>query len=409
MEVVVEQLASSLADLGVSVTVLTSSWGQEPSRRAPVDDFRVETVWAANLFERRFSVPYPLFSPRLLWRAASLVRRSDVVHVNDCFYLSSPVCVFWARVFRKPVVLTQHVDIVPHPSRFVRLVQRAVYATYGAFVLRSARAVIVLNDRVRDFVLSRGVDAEKVHYVPNGIDLERYRPAVAEERVVSRRRLGISEGAVVALFAGRLVPKKGYDIVLACADDHYQLVFAGGRETQSLHEEHAPTCYLGTVSRADMPDLYRAADMLCLPSIGEGFPVTVQEAMSSGLAVVTTDDPAYGSYGLEAGCIELIPRTVAATRGALLGLASDRERRLEMGREARRFAAAHFSARDQALAVLALYRPAPSLRAPVVKANVARPASPVVRASCVGRSSCVVRASQVVGELGVAPAMIGHP
>jgi glycosyltransferase involved in cell wall biosynthesis len=53
---------------------------------------------------------------------------------------------------------------------------------------------------------------------------------------------------------------------------------------------------LGPLPRERVAQLYRAADALLLPSRGEGFPLTAQEAMASGLPVVLGDDPAYAPY-----------------------------------------------------------------------------------------------------------------
>ncbi|MGJ0151748.1 glycosyltransferase family 4 protein [Streptomyces sp. CH8.1] len=77
------------------------------------------------------------------------------------------------------------------------------------------------------------------------------------------------------------------------------------------------------LSAEDLADAYRACDVFALPSTAEGFPLTVQEAMASGLPVVTTDDPGYAPYGLDRGVALLVPRTVPALRAALDGLVAD--------------------------------------------------------------------------------------
>ena len=95
------------------------------------------------------------------------------------------------------------------------------------------------------------------------------------------------------LFAGRLVAKKGIPLALSVAeaDDQLELVLAGPGE---LPRSPSPNVrVLGPQTRRELERLYRAADAFLVPSRGEGFPLSVQEAMASGLPVVMCDDPGY--------------------------------------------------------------------------------------------------------------------
>ena len=75
---------------------------------------------------------------------------------------------------------------------------------------------------------------------------------------------------------------------------------------------------LGALPPGRVAELYRAADAFLLPSRGEGFPLTVQEAMASGLPVVLAEDPAYRSHLDGAGeGATLLPPDGAAMAAAL--------------------------------------------------------------------------------------------
>ena len=89
IESVVQAEAERLTGLGHEVTVLTSA---DRSSTRVEGGVRVVRVAAWNGLEHRAGVPFPLFSPRVLAQAIRLARRTDVVHVHDCFYLSS-----WCR------------------------------------------------------------------------------------------------------------------------------------------------------------------------------------------------------------------------------------------------------------------------------------------------------------------------
>ena len=346
MESVVEVQAVSLAEAGFDVTVLTSDWGAKRGRDT-TRGYAIVRCRALNLFERTFGVPFPLFGPMLLWHAWTQVRAAEVVHINDVFYQSSLVVGAFARLQRKPLVLTQHVGYIPHPSRLVQAIQVLVYRTYGQALLRSAAKVIVLNSRVASFVqglVDRRLDVE---FVPNPVDLDEFRPLVGP-RGAMREEFGLTGDLPIVLFAGRLVPKKGFDVVLRAKAAGYLLAVAGEPVPADVNGTAAGSDadgirYLGRVAHEEMARLYQVADVLVLPSTGEGFPVTVQEAMASGLSVVTTDDPSYLAYQLPPSAICLVEPTSATVRTAVDALVAAGDERGRMGGEARRYAERVFS------------------------------------------------------------------
>ncbi|MGW7531881.1 glycosyltransferase family 4 protein [Amycolatopsis sp. NPDC054798] len=337
IENVAAQQARTLAARGADVTVLTSALPAAPT--VSDEGVRVVRIAACNVVEDRTGVPFPVFGSRLSRAVREWVRWADVVHLHDTLYQSSWSAGLRAARTGTPLFLTQHVALVEHPSALVRAVQHAVYRSFGRRLFRASREVFVVNDSVGAFVRRfRGRDAE---LLPNGVDTARYRPASAGEIRRLRDLWGLPSDRVLVLFVGRPVPKKGYDLLLAARHHDYDLVFAGQRpqhvpEDPGIH-------HFGALSPGDISDLYRACDIFALPSTAEGFPLTVQEAMASGLPVVTTDDPGYASYGLDRTQVALIPRNAAILRTTLRSLAADPARREAMGRYSAGFAAARFS------------------------------------------------------------------
>jgi glycosyltransferase involved in cell wall biosynthesis len=274
--------ATRLSAIGLAVGVLTS----DPASRRTVGErpgdapeaFEVHRARAWNGLEG-MGVPFPVFSPALLWKSFSLVRRADVVHVHDVLYLSSWVTGFWCRLLRRPLVVTQHVPIVEHPSWVVALVQRLVYRSVGRQVLMEARRIAVLNSTVRSFITGLGIPDEKIILLANGVDLETFFPPRGDERAEIRARWNLPADRTLALFVGRFVPKKGFTRLLAAASDDYTLVFAGG-DAPAEHADDPRFVFLGSLGRAEVAEIYRACDLFILPSQAEGFPLTVQEAMA---------------------------------------------------------------------------------------------------------------------------------
>ncbi|MFD9519266.1 glycosyltransferase family 4 protein [Streptomyces sp. NPDC059979] len=355
IENVVRNEALHLTRLGADVTVLTSG---DRGGTSEEDGVRVVRVAASNAVERRAGVPFPLFSPALLSAALRWARHADVVHVHDCLYASSWAAGLAAAVTRTPAVVTQHVGLVAHPSALVRAVQHVVYALAGRPQLRRARRVFTVNADVAAFVRRLGAAADAHRHLANGVDTELFRPSAdPAQRAAVRARFGLPAERTLVLFAGRLVPKKGYGLLLEAhaSGAAYDLVFAGDGDGDALAGRPG-VHHLGALSSEDLAEVYRACDVFALPSTAEGFPLTVQEAMASGLPVVTTDDPGYAPYGLDPEVALLVPRETPALRAALDALVADPLRRASMGTAARALAVNSFGWERHVTALLGHYR-----------------------------------------------------
>jgi glycosyltransferase involved in cell wall biosynthesis len=360
IERVVQAEARRLAGLGLEVTVVTSGERTAGPAESMEDGVRVVRVRAWNGLERRFGVPFPLFGPGLVRQMRRWVRWADVVHVHDTFYLTSWAAARAARRARRPWLVTQHVELVHHPSALVTAVQRAVYRLAGARIWRGARAVFTLNARVADFVRGHGGAAERMRHLPNGVDTVLYRPCqdAMEQREI-RAEFGLPLDRPLALFAGRLVPKKGYDIALAACErgTGFDLVLAGGGDASALHGRQG-VHYVGALPPDRLARLYRACDMFVLPSVAEGFPLSVQEAMAAGLPVVTTPDPGYAPYGLDADRFVFAERDPQAVAAELSRLAADASLRTEMAKYSAGYAQTAFCWDAHAAALTAAYEEA---------------------------------------------------
>jgi D-inositol-3-phosphate glycosyltransferase len=353
IEVVAEGQATSLADAGESVTVVTGASAAKAGLTQS-GNCSVRRVRAWNYLERRWGAVFPVYAPSLIWHGYRAVRRADIVHVHDSFYLTSLIAAIWTRILRKPLILTQHVDLIPHPNRLVRLAQRLIYSTTGRFILRSSRQIIVLNARVAAFLAARGVDDARITFLPNGVDPEHFCPPSHDEKLALRRRHGLAADKVLALFVGRFVPKKGFEKLFQLrAVENLELVFVGGAgpASQTRPDQH----FLGVLGRDRMPDVYKLCDVFILPSEGEGFPLTAQEAMSCGLSVIMTDDPAYEAYQLDRALVQLIEPNVEAITSALQQVSADAELRHAMATYSRLYATKNFCLADNLAALSRIY------------------------------------------------------
>lgn len=342
METVVEKQAASLRDLGHDVTIMTC----RPDRTSPLretrpDGTRIVRLRALNFVESRFGVTYPVTSPTDFFGFWRLVREHEVVHIHDVFYMSSHLAALVCWLQRREYYLTQHVAFVDHPSRLVMLVQQIVYGTWGDAIMRRAARVVCYNANVKNFLLARGVRAGNVLQNYNGIDTNFFAPATDSTRRRLRERLGLPVDAIICLFVGRFVPKKGYDLIATAASDDYHLLLVGGNRPTKTPEDPRVT-YYGLATQDQLRDLYQLSDVFVFPAIGEMLTLVQQEAMACGLPQVTAENSGYDEYGLDTHLMKFVTRTSAALRGCLSELASDESLRREMAAYARQLAVERF-------------------------------------------------------------------
>ena len=353
VEVVVEHHARALALAGHRTVVATTRTDRSAPVRENAGGYEVLRLPASNVIEDRSRVPYPVVSPafcRALWR---LVRWADLVHVHDVIYQPPQVAAVLAGLLRRPLCVTQHAGPAKHERRLVVGVERLSSLVAGRHIWRRAARVCAHNQLIYDHLRRHGVAAERIVRTENGVDTTTFAPGPVTDDPGLRARLRLPAGRPLVLFVGRLVRQKGFEQLIAAADDAYHIVLAGpGRPPDPLPA--TVTC-VGPVRHGDLAQLYRMADVFVLPAVGEVFPLVVQEAMACGLPVVTTDDPRYDTYGVDRQLVQLVSPDPAALRRAILTVISAPELRQRMSAYSRRFALERFDWRTNQTALLRMY------------------------------------------------------
>jgi starch synthase (maltosyl-transferring) len=211
---------------------------------------------------------------------------------------------------------------------------------------------VCVSEGVLRFSRDHGrIGRERLTVIPNGVELTPFDRAEAADRAA----LDIPPYATLALFVGRLDHQKGLAILMraaakvAKADPRFHLALAGdGPLRDEVRRITAAPPLAGRVHwlgrRDDVPALLKTTDLLVLPSLWEGMPNVVLEAMAARRAVVAT--AVEGSEDLvvpgETGW--LVPTDDAdALAAALIEAASDRERLRRYGEAGRERVEMHFT------------------------------------------------------------------
>lgn len=212
-----------------------------------------------------------------------------------------------------------------------------LFARIKRRVLRGAAAVTVMNEDMRGIAIALGARSETTHVMPMGARLSMHGPRPAR-----------AEGAVALLAVGRLVEKKGFDVLLRALGEvsfPYRLQIVGdGPERARLEALAAglPVEFLGQLGRADLSDVYARSDIAVFPSRRastgdqDGLPVAMLEAMGAGCAIVASDLPGLAE-AIQSGRSGIIVRHSSENdlRDAITALATDEEHREALGKAAR--------------------------------------------------------------------------
>lgn len=288
------EIASRLASSGTA----SIAWYSSATDAAPADlpGLRCVPVKACNSIERRLGIPFPLWSPAGLTALVRAVRESHAVHLHDFLYLPNLVAWAAARLSGRPVIVTQHVGIIPYRNPLLRALLASANRVLGRRVLGSAAQVLFVSEAVRryfeDFVRFRRPPLR----VPNGVDVAVFRPADDQRRSMLRRQLAGDAGTPLLLFAGRFVEKKGLRVLHRLARElpRVRWMFAGWGALDPSQWGLANVSVHRDLPKEALVPLYQAADLLVLPSVGEGFPLVVQEAMACGTPAIVGEETSAG-------------------------------------------------------------------------------------------------------------------
>ena len=315
------------------------------------------------------------FSPGAWWRLRRLLQAGDYDILHTHLDLSDLYGPFALTSGRPLVVSTRHNT---DPWRTRRSWKRRPFLIWERAAHRRTAVTLAVSGAVRDFLVrEEGLDPARFAVVPNGIDLAPFAtlPSRAVARAELARRLrragchgwtgGDGEGRPVALFAGRLAPQKGADILLAAhalLAAEMDLVICGrGADEAKLRHQVATLKPRGHVFFAgyqeNLAAILPAFDLYVMPSRWEGFGLAAAEAMAAGLPVVASDCDGLREV-VEDGSTGLLvpPGDIQALARAMDRVLADGEQAGVWGRAGRRRAFDDFSSRRMATDVLEQYR-----------------------------------------------------
>jgi glycosyltransferase involved in cell wall biosynthesis len=304
-----------------------------------------------------------LTEPRLTPQAADYLReryQPDLIHAH--FGWSGTAMLLLKQCLGIPMVVTfggRDAGLQMHLPHFDRLYRMLLDAT---------DQVICVSKDLEQRLLDAGVDPGRVRVIHRGVDVRRFAFVDRSGRPPDR--------PVTALMVGRMVEKKGHRHAFASVASlvrqghDVRLAILGEGETYKALRRLRRQLglmrqieFLGTTDHAGVREQMAQADLLLQSSVTpesgdtEGIPNVIVEAQATGLPVVATRHGGIVEAVRDGETGILVPeRDESAISAALLALASDRERRLSMGRAARSFVESELNFDSQVAKHLSIYR-----------------------------------------------------
>ncbi len=306
-----------------------------------------------------------LGTPRTTW---SLTRKHfDVLHAHSPLSVGL-LAYLTASTKGLPLIYTYHTSITDY-THYLKFIGGTGLIRHGARWFSTASTnlgdqIVVPSPKFRRLLLDQKV-RKPIHTIPNGIDLSNFKEA--KKPGSFRARLGVKADAPILLSVGRVDKEKRLDFLIDAfvqigeRFQNAQLVFAGdGGARHELEKKAAATKvhdrihFLGMVDRITLPDILHDATVFLSASTTEVHPISVIEAIASGLPLVAVQDDAFEGMIEEGLNGHMTPLDVTAFSSTVSSLLEDPARLERYGKHSAELSQ-KYSIQGQVRALEALY------------------------------------------------------
>ncbi len=314
--------------------------GPEEEISKEIERIDIETV-ALN------RVRYHRFTPGIVRDLYRLMKQKNIHIVRTHRYRANLYGRLAALLSGVPVKI---ISLHDNYRKDLRLERRIV----NKILLKATDKIVAVSESIRkDIIKYDGIDSSKILVIPNGIDTERFNPEGNFADI--RKGFSIKESDIVLGFIGRVVPAKGLEYLIDALPflkkefKNIKLLITGEGSTmerlkKKAKENNVHDSIIFTGKRRDIPDILSCTDIFVMPSVAEGLPNALLEAMAMGKPIVATEVGGIPEVIKNRHSGFLVPpRNPEALATAIKDLISNEQLAAKMGQAARHIVLDNFS------------------------------------------------------------------
>lgn len=232
------------------------------------------------------------FDVTCIRQIASFCKDVGVSLIHSHGYKPSFLCLLLKAFYKIPYIITLHLW-------YIKNFKLNTYAMIETYCMRFAEHVVGVSQEIITDLEKRGIHANRLTFIPNGIDMTPYSDYSGFDEAVLRKELGLREDSFIIGSLGRLAHQKDYKTLIAAAAEllkktnNVEFIIAG--EGPLKHEllnmivdYNLQDNFHLLGFRTDTLSLLRVMDVFVLPSLDEGLPMAMLEAMAAKKPVVVT-------------------------------------------------------------------------------------------------------------------------
>ncbi|MDI6645229.1 MAG: glycosyltransferase family 4 protein [Methanobacteriaceae archaeon] len=283
-------LSKNLIKKGHEVHIMTSNY--------PKSNYYDEIE--GMIIERNDLIMRPLRNPISsgFFNIKKLSNMFDVIHIHNLYAFPSILAAYYKNKFNNPLIFTDHGKLVFGVS-YKDLLVRMYSKTIAKRILEKSDLVTVLSESQKNHLCSISPNSvNKIQVIPNAIDIELFKQ-------LNDNNKKNENSSFTFLYVGQMIKRKGIYWLLKAlkivikSNKNIKLILVGDGEHLNYYKKLANDLnlsgYIEFKGRIDdmnnLASIYKSSDVFVLPSLSEGLPTVLLEAMFFGLPVIATDIP----------------------------------------------------------------------------------------------------------------------
>ncbi len=293
--------AKKLVKFGHNIVILTSKNEKTSPKYQKMDGFLVYRFKSFYLPEIKGIPQISSFGvmPKAVFKLAKIIRKHQIqiIHAEGrLFPITFIASLLNKLVFKRPIYITAQGRL---SIGLTGLIEFLFDIIITKFLYQKSDKIICVSNSLKKRLISINIDPKKLIVIPNGVDVSVFNPynssTFLDKYIIKKTP------TKKVIFVGRLDPQKGVEFLIRAIPHiiseynkvHFFILGNGNLELKlknlvKILKIQSYVSFINMIPLDKMPEFYASADIFCLPSLHEGFPLSIAEALSMGLIIVAS-------------------------------------------------------------------------------------------------------------------------